>query len=506
MTVAYAALVQGPGWNQNSHYALTRALAEGTPRIDQTRYETASVVTGDISIYRGHTYSNKAPGFALATLPAYFAMKAAGQAWPATDASGQLWFLSLWSVVLPALVLLFLVRKLANELEPGWGTATAVVLGLGTLMLPFATMFFSHIFSALLGFAAFAVLWYERRRPSRLVSVGAAGLLVGFATTTELPNAMLAGILGLAVLARPPRIRRALAYAGGAIVGLAPLLAYDQWAFGSPFQLPYSYTVGFGPTGSFFLVAPSFRRFVDVMFAPVGVFRTTPVLVLAAVGLVLLFRRGLRFEVCVVSAVTLVYFLFEASYATPFGGGSPGPRQLIPILPFLALPLAAAFHRMPLTTLVLAAVSIGEMVAATVTHPLEYGEYTAAWFRRLGDHDFSATVLSFFSGRHFYNWLMLRSTVEWYPLVVFVIPLALAIVLAALERPAAVVTRRDALRAGLCLGGWLILAYAGPKLLYGRTIGREWAPAVTIAIAVAVILAATALPRLHPSSGGRSPA
>ena len=243
-------------------------------------------------MYRGHTYSNKAPGFAFATLPAYFAMRAAGEAWPATDASGQLWFLSLWSVVLPAFLLLFLVRRLANELEPGWGTATAVVLGLGTLMLPFSTLFFSHIFSALLGFAAFAVLWYERRRPSRLVYVAAAGLLAGYATTTELPNAMLLGILGLAVLARPPRIHRFLAYAGGALVGLVPLLAYDQWAFGNPFRVPYSYTVGFGSTGSFFLAVPSFRRLVEVLFAPVGVFRTTPVLVLAGVGLVVLFRRG----------------------------------------------------------------------------------------------------------------------------------------------------------------------------------------------------------------------
>ena len=204
--------------------------------------------------------------------------------------------------------------------------------------------------------------------------------------------------------------------------------------------------------------------------------------------------------------MALAFFLFEASYATPFGGGSPGPRQLIPILPFLALPLATAFRRMPLTTLALAAVSAGEMVAATVTHPLEYGEHTADWFNRLGAHDFSATVLNFFSGRHFIDWLMLRSTVDWYPLLIFVLLLALAVFLTAVERPAAVMGWRDALCAAICLGGWLILAYEGPKLLYGRAVGRGWAPAVVVAIAVAVALVAVTLSRLHTSRARRVPA
>ena len=46
--------------------------------------------------------------------------------------------------------------------SPGYGTAAAVTLGLATLVMPFATLFFSHVLAAMLAFAAFALLWRER--------------------------------------------------------------------------------------------------------------------------------------------------------------------------------------------------------------------------------------------------------------------------------------------------------------------------------------------------------
>ena len=46
-------------------------------------------------------------------------------------------------------------------------------------------------------------------------------------------------------------------------------------------------------------------------------------------------------------AVAAAYFVYNAGYWLPFGGGTPGPRFLIPMLPFLALGLAVAWRRWP---------------------------------------------------------------------------------------------------------------------------------------------------------------
>ena len=60
----------------------------------------------------------------------------------------------------------------------------------------------------------------------------------------------------------------------------------------------------------------------------------------------------------------------QKSRMTLDGGGTPGPRFLMPIVPYLALPLALAYRRFPVTTLALAVPSALFMLTATLTFPL----------------------------------------------------------------------------------------------------------------------------------------
>ena len=85
-----------------------------------------------------------------------------------------LWQVGLWAVVLPAILLLVLLRRTVERLEPGLGTAAAVILGLATLMLPFSTMLFAHVPAALLAFLSFALLFGRDAGPLRIAAAGAA--------------------------------------------------------------------------------------------------------------------------------------------------------------------------------------------------------------------------------------------------------------------------------------------------------------------------------------------
>src|SRR5205823_7223602 len=50
---SYAYVVQGLASPQLSHYALVRALADGTPRVDRTLHETGDFPTVDLAYYKG---------------------------------------------------------------------------------------------------------------------------------------------------------------------------------------------------------------------------------------------------------------------------------------------------------------------------------------------------------------------------------------------------------------------------------------------------------------------
>ena len=86
----------------------------------------------------------------------------------------------------------------------------------------------------------------------------------------------------------------------------------------------------------------------------------------------------------VIFAAAAIYFLYNMAYWQPLGGGTPGPRFLIPVLPFLAVGLAPAFRHHRAVTLGLAIASGTMMVAGALTYPLVGGDGIAIWAQRLG--------------------------------------------------------------------------------------------------------------------------
>jgi hypothetical protein len=399
--LAYATMIQSFSWNQTSHYDLIRSLDS-----DGTTIDAYQANTGDKVFYRGHWYSARAPGLALFALPFYRALNVVGaDSWaresPAQRGDDEMIYLTgLWANVLPGVLLLLLVWRTAERFEPGFGVAAAVSLGLGTIVLPLSTLLFSHVFAALLGFAAFALMLRERDGPPRPALLALAGLAMGYAVASEYPLFFVGAVLGLYLLSRRDALtplgiaRRAGAYVAGGIVGVVPLLLYNHYAFHSWTHLAYS-DVPRQHKGFFGIGAPSLKVLATLLFDSRGLLTLSPVLLMGAVGAVVLFRRGSRAEALTIGGVCLCYLGYNSGYYLPFGGGFMGPRFLTTMLPFLALPIGVALKRFPGPTIALAAVSVATIVIGTITHPLVgYETETVVWGRLLGHGSFQPTIAS----------------------------------------------------------------------------------------------------------------
>ncbi len=459
--ISYATIIQSFSWNQTSHYDLIRALNQDSTTIDQYQENT-----GDKAFYKGHFYSARAPGLALFALPFYDTLNAFDADRLARSMEAQrgddelIWMIGLWANVLPGLLLLLLVWRMADRFEPGYGAAAAVTLGLGTLVLPLSTLLFSHVFSAFLGFLAFTLMVKERDGPASPLLLAGAGLAMGYAVASEYPLFFVGAVLGLYLLSRRDALTaqgvltRAGAYIAGGLIGIVPLLLYNHYAFHSWTHLAYS-SIPRQQQGFFGISAPSLPVLATLLFDSRGLLTLSPVLALGGLGTVVLYNRGKRAEALTIAGVCLCYVGYNSGYYLPFGGGFMGPRFLTTMLPFLAVPLGVAYKRWPGPTIALAAVSITTTVIATITHPLTgYETETVVWARYLRQGLFQPTIASAIGlGR------------SWGGIWPFFLAAGGAIVLAALATPRVRLTRNSLLAGLALLVGWALFAALAPTVL-----------------------------------------
>ena len=481
-----ALVLQPTGCNQTAHLALVTSLRDGTPSIDRYAAETC-----DTAFIDGRYYAAKAPGLALLTLPWYAGLRLAGAAvddrpralrWPAAMLElprRATWQVSLWGATLAALVLLLATRSAAERLVPGYGAAAAVLLGLGTLVLPFSTLFFAHVLAATLGFGAFWLLQRDRRSDRRTGWVVAAGVLAGLAIVVEFPLGIVA--VGLAAYAGRERL---LPYVAGALMGVLPLAAFNAWAFGSPFELAYENAVidpgasghdvvGANDEGLFGLTFPRLRATAELLASDKGLLVLTPIAAAGIGGLVVLLRGPARREATLALGLVAAFLLYNSSYFLPFGGWVPGPRFLIASLPFLALGLAAALRSAPLTTTALAVPSVLAMVGATLAEPLTMpGTGVGLWLDRWRDASFTNTVVTEAGGG-----------TGWLAVAPVLLLLVTVIGLAAWSLPRTPLGRSDLVLAVVALGLWVVLAHAAPDLLeLDRAVGQTTGLVTVVAL------------------------
>jgi hypothetical protein len=315
----------------------------------------------DKSEHDGRIYSNKAPGMSLAAIPAYLVVTAGGGT--ASDGMPRgrwLWFLRVMTSGLAFVAAVALVSRLADRLGGGYGLATAVAFGLGTLAPAFAATAYDHLPATALLLGAFAAAVGGR--------TALAGTAAGAAVLVEYQSGVAWIVLLVYIAIRGTG--SALRYVTASLPSIALLGAYDWAAFGAPWHTPLTYSDNRYETahqsGLLGIHLPSLHGTELVFLGQKGLLVMSPVLVLAAVGLAAMWRQR-RAEAAVCAAVAAAYLVAEAGYFDPYAGFSPGPRYAIPGLAFLALGLPYAFRRAPRLTWLLTGASVVACTAITLT-------------------------------------------------------------------------------------------------------------------------------------------
>jgi hypothetical protein len=390
---SYAYFFQGGGWNANSRFDLVRAVVEQrTLRIDDYADNTR-----DLAFFGGHVYCEKAPGLSMLAVPVYSAVYpfAHGQRPRGRLIHFAAYLATVLTVSLPSAIAVALLFRIAVRLGAPAAAAAALAASyaFATLAFPYATLFYAHQLVAALMVAAFAVILTGRDRRGGLTArrLALVGLLLGYAIASEYPAALLAAVLGVyAAVVTRPWLRLGWVVAGAA-VPLLGLAAYHAAAFGGPFTVPYAGSLDPNRQGGLFLgiTPPDPAILMKVLFSiERGLLHHTPWLILAAPGIVGLFRRrATRLEGAVCLAAIAVGLAFNSALTkTPDdwrGGAGVGTRVLIPWLPFfviaiagLASPVRSDWLRRPLLRGIVAAafaglvtISASRMLLATAIRP-----------------------------------------------------------------------------------------------------------------------------------------
>ncbi len=347
--------------NENSRLYQIRAYVEsGKLSVDAQirRYGWVN----DLAKREGKHYTGKAPGTTFLGVPIYAALRAMDEArgLPPPSWFRILYALRLFGVILPCLLFVYVFRGFMRRIVHDGHVATilAVVLALGTMLLPYALIYVNHSLTAAAAFGAvIAVHGAVRVREIGTLrsQVGTwlrfvlAGFLLAACTSLDyglFPISLM--LLGFVVWRAGWTWASVVGTCLGAAVPTLLTAAYHQACWGSPFSVSMSFLANpafqaEAEQGLFGIIGPTATTVWGVLLNPnKGLIYFSPVLAVALVAVVVaaLTSRHRR-TATITFAVVLWMLLYNMSLVNWTGGWSVGPRYVTVIVPFLVFALAA---------------------------------------------------------------------------------------------------------------------------------------------------------------------
>ena len=263
-------------------------------------------------------------------------------------------------------------------------TLAALALGFGTLLWPYSKFGFNAPLATVCLLGGSYGMWVGTRTGKEsFLTLGGISLACGLLTRHELGLAVIPAAVWLVLESGNQKVlaRRAWRAGSPVVVAGAVWCVYNFVRFGNPLDAGYFGDNGMGFGGSMLsglyglLVTPGASLFV---YSPITL-----------VGLIALIRLGFldtRTAIFFGSQI-LVFLVFYSTLENWFGGRSYGSRYLVPILPYLCIPLAPVFAQ--LQSFMARRVIIAVVLCSTATQLpgilVDYAKVSVAYTQSAGD-------------------------------------------------------------------------------------------------------------------------
>ena len=362
LTLTYSYFYSHGSYNQNSRMGLTFSIVERNSLAlnpDDVEKPSANFYTGDYSLVNGRYYSDKAPGSSILAALVYYPIWYFEKVFQINqDVFAKMHLLTFLVIGLPSAFAGTLIYRISLILSKSKFRAFIVTMAiaLGTISFPFSTTFFGHQLAGSLLFMSFFLIFQitqqDKEDNVRHLRLFLIGFLMGLAFQVEYMTAII--ILPLIVyyfivLWRQGKIKRlvnlVIPFFGG-LLPIVVLLVYNKVVFGGVFNIGYQFLgddffqseMSKGLMG---ITSPKLSVLFYETFHPTyGIFWLSPVLLMIFVGAYYMLRqRQNRLELGLSFFVAISYLIINSGYAVWWGGSSLGPREVIPMLPFLSIPL-----------------------------------------------------------------------------------------------------------------------------------------------------------------------
>jgi hypothetical protein len=383
--VTWCYFFQGGSWGVNSRICLLQALLQQQTfsidayKEDSIDPEFSFVNTGDWSFKDGHYYSNKAPGLTfMALVPFGITKQVIKRIYP-QNIEKQIFISTYVSTIFTtglcsALLCLLIFYLLNNffQLNIKQSIWLTLFYGFGTLGFSYSTTLYSHIPAAFFGFFSFVcilILKHTINPHSKKL-----GFLAGFSASTavliEPSTVFVLGFLFIYLASFAKGRSQLLMFCVGCVPPACLQFINNFACFGNPLASGYNYSnpaVMFSHNGKLFGF-PNPINVLRILFLPDrGLFTSSPVLLMTIPGcLIFIKSKKWRAEALFCLAVTGSFLLFIISYYAWHHASTPGPRYLLPILPFMFLLSVFAIKKMPRLFSLLGLISIVINLAITL--------------------------------------------------------------------------------------------------------------------------------------------